>query len=119
MGVRGKAQQSAGGDVMMAIGAIVLAAIVALGLRIKGLSSELAWLVGATVVPVFVLLSEFVLPYQGGGASMWPIALVFGGIYGAASSLVGVLLGSLIARLLAAQQRAATDDPRAARSDRS
>jgi hypothetical protein len=29
MGVRGKAQQSAGGDVMMAIGAIVLAAIVA------------------------------------------------------------------------------------------
>jgi hypothetical protein len=50
---------------------------------------------------------------------MWPIALVFGGIYGAASSLVGVLLGSLIARLLAAQQRAGTDDPRAARSDRS
>ncbi len=95
---------------MMAIVAIVLAGIVALGLRIKSVSSELAWLVGAAVVPAFVLLSEFVLPYQGGGASMWPIALLFGGIYGAASSFVGVLLGLLIAKFFAARQRAGRSD---------
>jgi hypothetical protein len=104
---------------MMAIAAIVLAGIVAVAMRLSRVSSELAWSAGAVVVPAFVLLSEFVLPYQGGGASMWPIALVFGGIYGAVSSLAGVLLGALIARFVAAQQRAATDDPRDARSDRS
>ena len=26
----------------------------------------------------YVLFCEFVLPYRGGGASMWPIALLFG-----------------------------------------
>lgn len=104
---------------MMAIAAIVLAGIVALAMRLNRASNELAWLAGAAVVPAFVLLAEFVLPYQGGGASMWPIALVFGGIYGAASSFVGILLGALIAKVVAAQQRAAADDASAARSDRS
>ena len=63
---------------MMAIAAIVLAGIVALAMRLNRASSELAWLAGAAVVPAFVLLAEFVPPYQGGGASMWPVALVFG-----------------------------------------
>lgn len=58
-----------------------------------------AWLIGCMVVPAFVLFAEFVLPYQGGGASMWPIALVVGGVCGAVVSAVGVLLGGWIKRL--------------------
>jgi hypothetical protein len=38
-----------------------------------------SWLASCCVVPVFVLFAEFILPYKGGGASMWPIALMFGG----------------------------------------
>jgi hypothetical protein len=38
----------------------------------------------AAVIPwsgllVFLLMSEYVLPYQGGGASLWPVAQLFGG----------------------------------------
>ena len=53
-----------------------------------------SWLVSCCVVPAFVLVSEFVLPYAGGGASMWPIALVFGGFMGALAGGAGVLLAS-------------------------
>jgi hypothetical protein len=31
----------------------------------------------------WLLFCEYVLPYQGGGASMWPIALIFGGTFAA------------------------------------
>ena len=38
---------------------------------------------------LFVLFDSYVLPYRGGGASMWPIAIIFGapvaflgGVYG-------------------------------------
>ena len=36
----------------------------------------------------WLLLVEYVLPYRGGGASMWPIAQLFGGTVAA---VVGVL----------------------------
>jgi hypothetical protein len=44
-------------------------------------------------MPAFILFAEFVLPYQGGGASMWPIAMIFGGIYGAMAGGLGVIVG--------------------------
>jgi hypothetical protein len=49
--------------------------------------------VAAGAIPWFGLLAvllfmEYVLPYQGGGASMWPIAQLFGGTVAA---VVGVL----------------------------
>ncbi|MBU0916144.1 MULTISPECIES: hypothetical protein [Aquabacterium] len=53
-----------------------------------------SWLASCAVVPAFVLVSEFVLPYSGGGASMWPIALAFGGFMGALAGGAGVLLAS-------------------------
>ncbi len=53
-----------------------------------------SWLASCAVVPAFVLIAEFVLPYSGGGASMWPIALVFGGFMGALAGGAGVLLAS-------------------------
>jgi len=40
-----------------------------------------------------ILLDEFVLPYHGGGASMWPLALLFG----IPTALAGSVLGTLIA----------------------
>ena len=77
----------------MAILAIIfagLAGFLAMLFKVKPIN---AWLIGCTIVPAFILVNEFVMPYQGGGASMLPIALVFGGAFGAASSAIGVLIG--------------------------
>ncbi|WP_161811228.1 hypothetical protein [Steroidobacter agaridevorans] len=42
-----------------------------------------------------ILLDEFVLPYRGGGASMWPIALLFGVPTAVAGSLFGLFFAWL------------------------
>ena len=39
----------------------------------------------------FVLFNEYALPYRGGGASMWPLAILFG----APVALLGSFLGAL------------------------
>ena len=77
----------------MAILAICAALVVGLVLCAAGVKPMFSFLFGSTVVPVSVLFAEFALPYSGGGASMWPVALLFGGAYGAVASLVGVLAG--------------------------
>ncbi|MDH3355117.1 MAG: hypothetical protein OEL79_07885 [Chromatiales bacterium] len=82
----------------MEIVAIIIAGIVGLIARLLKVKPLNAWLLGCVIVPVFVLFAEFVLSYQGGGASMWPIALVFGGAYGAASSAGGVFIAGLIVK---------------------
>ncbi|KPJ92614.1 MAG: hypothetical protein AMJ53_09010 [Gammaproteobacteria bacterium SG8_11] len=82
----------------MAIVAIFIAGMVGLIARLLKVRPLKAWLIGCTIVPAFVLFVEFVLPYQGGGASMWPIALVFGGAYGAVSSAIGVFIAGLIVK---------------------
>ncbi len=82
----------------MAIASICLAAVVGFVFRLLSFPPKKAWLIGCVVVPAFVLFAEFVLPYQGGGASMWPIALIFGGAYGAASSGLGVFIAGLFTR---------------------
>jgi VanZ family protein len=41
-----------------------------------------AWIAGAAawlLMLAYLLFNEYVLPYRGGGASMWPIAQLFGG----------------------------------------
>lgn len=40
---------------------------------------------------LFVLFNEYVLPYRGGGASMWPIAVLLG----APVALFGAILGAV------------------------
>jgi hypothetical protein len=57
--------------------------------KLSGWTGALA----AAAIPWFGLLAvllfmEYVLPYQGGGASMWPIAQLFGGTVAA---VVGLL----------------------------
>jgi len=43
-----------------------------------------------------ILLDEFVLPYRGGGASMWPLALLFGIPLAVAGSIFGLVIGLVI-----------------------
>ncbi len=78
---------------MAALAAIVGAFFVGLALRSLKWRGWVAWLLSCAVVPAFILFAEFVLPYEGGGASMWPIAMFFGGIYGAIAGGFGVLIG--------------------------
>jgi hypothetical protein len=84
---------------MPAIVALIIAFLIGLVLRICGRHMLIAWLFSCCVIPVFVLTSEFILPYMGGGASMWPIALLFGGIYGAISGGLGTIVASIYLKL--------------------
>jgi hypothetical protein len=63
-------------------------------IRLKGNKETRAWFLSALVLPGIVLFDEYVLPYRGGGASMWPIALVMGGLYGVISGGLGVAAAS-------------------------
>ena len=46
----------------------------------------------------FLLFNEYVLPYEGGGASMCPLAQLFAGTAAAMSGLLGAVLGGLRSR---------------------
>ncbi len=84
---------------MPAIVALIIAFLVGLVVKLRGMHMLNAWFLSCCVIPVFVLLSEFILPYMGGGASMWPIALLFGGIYGAISGCLGTIVASIYLKL--------------------
>lgn len=75
---------------------IALLATFAVGVmvRLQRKSQGLAWLLSSLLIPAFVLFDAFVLPYRGGGASMWPIALVIGSFVGVLVGGIGVLTGS-------------------------
>ena len=73
---------------------IILPGIVGLILRLRSFREIPAWLLSCTVIPIFILVDEFFLPYRGGGASMWQIALAFGSFYGAMTGGFGVVIAS-------------------------
>jgi len=79
---------------MPVIFALILTFLIGLILRLRGMRVFLAWLLSCCFMPAFVLFAEFVLPYMGGGASMWPIALVVGGFYGFIIGGLGVAIAS-------------------------
>ncbi len=79
---------------MPAVIALIGSFLVGLGLRLLGKHEFFAWILSSCIMPGFVLFAEFVLPYKGGGASMWPIALVVGSFYGAMAGGMGVLIAS-------------------------
>lgn len=68
-------------------------------------------LVIAGIGPPFVLLvallyTEYFVPYQGGGASMWPIALVVAGVpAGTAALLAAVMVQAVRGRRQGDQER--------------
>ena len=72
---------------------LLLPGIVGIILRCRGVSEIYSWLAACTIIPLLILI-EKVLPYHGGGASMWPIALAVGSFCGAMSGGLGVVIGS-------------------------
>ena len=61
---------------------------------LTAISLKKSWAVyAAGAIPWFILLSailftEYLMPYQGGGASMWPIAQLIGGTVAAVIGVV-------------------------------
>ena len=65
-------------------------------LRFRNKREIIAWLISCAVMPAFIIFDEFVMPYKGGGASMWPLPLIIGGFYGILAGGLGVVIASLI-----------------------
>lgn len=68
----------------------LLSGVIVRGVAGTAVGAALSWL----GVLAWLLIVEYVLPYSGGGASMWPIALLlagtWAGIVGGASALGGL-----------------------------
>ena len=79
---------------MPAIIVLIITFLVGLILRLRGTNEYIAWILSCCIMPSFILLTEFVLPYMGGGASMWPIALAVVSFYGAIVGGLGVVMAS-------------------------
>lgn len=66
------------------------------GLSAWYLRGVASWLVACLATPAlflaWLLAGEYLLPYRGGGASMWPIAFVIGGTAAAFAGCVALLL---------------------------
>jgi hypothetical protein len=81
---------------MEAIIALVLTFLAGLFCFLKTGKKMLSWSVASVIMPAFVLFAEFILPYKGGGASMWPIALFVASFAGFISAALGVGIGFYI-----------------------
>ena len=76
---------------------IIISVSVILGVGIGAKFSGKKGIVLAGLVPwlallFLILFQEYVLPYQGGGASMWPIAQIIGGTAVAITGIVSYLV---------------------------
>lgn len=78
--------------------ALILTFTAGLVVRLQGKPQYVAWLLSSLVIPIFVLVDAFVLPYRGGGASMWPVALVIGSFVGSLVGGLGVVVASISLR---------------------
>jgi hypothetical protein len=81
---------------MIATIALMIVCFSGFMLRYRGKSVRVALLLPSLIMPVLILVDEFILPYQGGGASMWEIALAFGSFYGFMASGFGVVLAQFV-----------------------
>jgi hypothetical protein len=79
---------------MPAIIVLIIIFLVGLILRLRGINEYIALILSCCIMPVFILFTEFVLPYMGGGVSMWPIALAVGSFYGVIVGGLGVVIAS-------------------------
>lgn len=71
----------------------ILGLLISLGLQRWLRSALISLSVPSMGFITYVLFCEFVLPYGGGGASMWPIALIFGIPVVLTGSACGLFLG--------------------------
>jgi len=71
-----------------------LSGIIGAILRLRGYRDITAGLLSCDIIPIFILIEEFLLPYQGGGEYMRAIALAFGGFYGSMTGGLGAVIAS-------------------------
>jgi hypothetical protein len=81
-------------DRLIPIIMLSLPGIVGFIIRFCGFREIPAWLWSCIVIPSLIMIDEFLLPYHGGGASMWSIALAVGSFYGAMTGGLGVVIAS-------------------------
>jgi hypothetical protein len=63
------------------------------GWYLRGVTSwAVAWLLPPALFLAWLLANEYLMPYRGGGASMWPVAFVVGGTAAALASCCALLL---------------------------
>jgi hypothetical protein len=79
---------------MKVIIALIISFFIGFTFNVKGYSQIKALALASLIMPSFILLAEFILPHKGSGASMWPIALLFGAIYGTIVGGLGVIAGA-------------------------
>ena len=72
------------------------------GIKIKNLfvGVLISGIVPITVFSAVIIYEEYFMPYQGGGASMWPIAILFGGTAAAFIGATGYMITIGINKLL-------------------
>lgn len=76
------AEQEAGVGAWMILALLSMAIGAGVAKVVKGAMSIVFAAIAAWLgLLAWLLFSEYVLPYQGGGASMWPIAQMFGGTF--------------------------------------
>lgn len=78
--------------------ALIITFLFGLIMRLSGRKELFVWGLSCLAMPAIVLFNEFILPYPGGGASMWPIAFVLGGFYGSIAGGAGVAAASFYLR---------------------
>ena len=83
---------------MKAIIPFIITFFVGFAFKAKGSSPNKALALASLIMPASVLIAEFILPHKDGGASMWPIALIFGTIYGIIVGVLGVVAGAYFLR---------------------
>ena len=76
---------------------ILLLGSLLLGAGSAALSRSNFGLLWGAIVPVTawflaLMYNEYFVPYTGGGASFWPLALIFGGIPASSAGMVGAWL---------------------------
>ena len=83
---------------MNTIFAFIITFFVGFAFKAKGCSQNKALAVASLIMPSFILITKYILLYKVGGAPMWPIALIFGTIYGTIVGGLGVVAGAFFLR---------------------
>jgi hypothetical protein len=76
----------------------VLSFIAAFALRWIGCLRKMSVLTPPAAFITYILFHAYVLPYRGGGASMWPIAILFGAPVACLGALAGTAASGSLRR---------------------
>src|SRR5690349_14016202 len=78
-------------------------------LRLRGKHGSVAWMLSSLVIPG-LLLVDLILPYRGGGASMWLIGIIIGSFYGTNLGGLGTAVASFYLKMRGTPNKAAGPD---------